>query len=109
MDIKAPIEKYEELTGSKVDTERLMESIRLIMNSQVDYEFRTTVVREMLTKDDILSIGRLIKGAKRYYLQKFSPKKTLDPSYKEKTTYDEEDFKTFIVELKSYVEECIVR
>lgn len=89
MDIKAPIEKYEELTRSEVNTKRLIESVELIMSSQIDYEFRTTVVKEMLTKDDILSIGRLIKGAKRYCLQRFSPKRTLEPSYKEKSTYTE--------------------
>lgn len=109
MDVKAPIEKYEELTRSKVHVEKLIESIKLIMSSQVDYEFRTTVVKEMLSNDDILRIGSLIRGAKRYCLQKFSPKRTLDPSYKGKSTYSEEEFRSLAIELKNYVEECIIR
>ena len=46
-----------------------------------DYEFRTTVVKELLSEENLLQIGGLIKGAKRYYLQRFNPRKTLDPAF----------------------------
>ena len=81
MDVKAPIEKYGEVTRAKVNVEDIKESIAIIMNSCVDYEFRTTIVKELLTFDDILKIGNMIKGARRYYLQRFIPQNTLDPDF----------------------------
>ncbi len=109
MDIKAPLERYEEITRSRLDVDRLRESIEIIKNSSVDYEFRTTVVRDLLSKEDLLRIGLLIKGAKRYYLQRFYPKNTLDPDFTKKSTYREEELKGLAEELKEYVNECFVR
>lgn len=68
MDIKGPLNKYAEITRKPVDPERIKESIKVIMGSNVDYEFRTTVF-SFLTKDDFSEIGKLLSGAKIYYLQ----------------------------------------
>jgi len=109
MDVKAPLYKYEEVVRAKADVKRIEESIRLIMERAKDYEFRTTVVKELLSEENLLQIGGLIKGAKRYYLQRFNPRKTLDPSYRQKTTYTEEELKNLALRLKEYVKECYVR
>ncbi len=45
MDIKAPFEKYDELSGIESDIDKIKQSIRVIMISGIDYEFRTTVVK----------------------------------------------------------------
>ena len=92
MDIKAPLEKYSDIVKVKIDTEKIKKSISLIMNSGVDYEFRTTVVKSQLSFSDFEKIGQLIQGAKRYYLQKFVPSKTLDEKMMSETTYSTEDF-----------------
>ena len=47
------------------------QSIQLLMESPIDYEFRTTVVRELHTMDDLIEIGQWISGARQYHLQKF--------------------------------------
>lgn len=78
MDIKAPLYKYRDITQVNIDTEKIKESINIIMNSGIDYEFRTTVVKSQLNIKDFAAIGELIKGAEKYYLQKFVPSKTLD-------------------------------
>lgn len=49
----------------------ITDSILLIMNSGVDYEFRTTVVPQLQTTADFMDIDSLIKGAKRYFLQAY--------------------------------------
>ena len=41
------------------------------MQSGIDYEFRTTVVNELHTEEDIRKIGEMISGAREYYLQNF--------------------------------------
>lgn len=93
MDIKAPLEKYNRITNSLISTEKIKQSISLIMTSGVEYEFRTTVVKSQLNFEDFEKISELISGAKRYYLQKFIPSKTLNPSFIKEKTYKDEEFK----------------
>jgi pyruvate formate lyase activating enzyme len=110
MDIKAPLAKYAATVARPVDTAAIRASIDLIMASGVPYEFRTTVVKSLLSPEDIEEIGRNIQGAKRYYLQKFiSSNLLLNPQFKKKTTYSDEEFKTLQATLRRYVEECEIR
>ncbi len=79
MDIKTPPspplvrggDKYSEAAGVDVNIEKIKQSIQNIMAGGIDYEFRTTVVDKLHTKEDILQIAEYIKGAKKYCLQKF--------------------------------------
>ena len=72
MDIKNSIEKYPLTCGIKaIDQTKIKDSIRLIENSGVDYEFRTTLVNEFHSLKSIKEMGELIKGAKKLYLQQF--------------------------------------
>ena len=72
MDIKNSEEKYPLTTGVKhVDMDAIKESIHIIMNSGVPYEFRTTLVDEFHELEDMDGLGKLIKGAPILYLQKF--------------------------------------
>lgn len=70
MDIKAPPEKYNKIAGVKVDLKNIKKSIELIKNSGVDYEFRTTVTPD-LNKDDLIEIGKLLQGSKKFAIQQF--------------------------------------
>ncbi len=73
MDIKNSPEKYAVTSGVKeVNMDVIRESIALLMNSRIDYEFRTTVVDEFHQSDDFHRIGELIRGARHYYLQCFT-------------------------------------
>ncbi len=109
MDIKAPLEKYNVITHSLVCSERIRESIGLIMHSGIKYEFRTTVVKSQLSKKDILSIGKLIEGAELYILQKFIPSKTLDPNFSNEKTYSDEELRSLKRKLEKFVCKCLVR
>lgn len=72
MDIKNCKEKYAETIGLKsYDLSKIEESVDFLKSGTVDYEFRTTVVNEFHTVDDILKAAEWIKGAKRYFLQNF--------------------------------------
>ncbi|MBQ8168153.1 anaerobic ribonucleoside-triphosphate reductase activating protein [bacterium] len=109
MDIKAPLEKYQEITGSSISTDKISESINIIMNSGIDYEFRTTVVKSQLNFDDFEKIGDLIQGASKYYLQKFVPTKTLNPEFMSNSTYNDEDFKRIVELLACKISHIAVR
>ncbi len=72
MDIKNCLAKYPETVGIKnFDTAPIKESIDFLINSNIDFEFRTTIVRELHTAQDIKTLAEEIKGAKRYFLQNF--------------------------------------
>ena len=72
MDIKNAPERYGETIGiQNAPIEQVLASVDFLLKDKVDYEFRTTVVREFHTREDIAEIGRWITGAKRYFLQKF--------------------------------------
>ena len=70
MDIKAPPEKYDAVCGVPVDQGAIHDSIALLMDGRVDYEFRTTIIPQ-LTREDILTIGNHIRGARAYVLQHY--------------------------------------
>ena len=72
MDIKNCREEYAKTCGlSKMDISKIEKSVEILMQGGVDYEFRTTVTKELHTPDDFAKIGQWIKGAKRYYIQSF--------------------------------------
>jgi pyruvate formate lyase activating enzyme len=78
MDIKAGPENYAHTCGlEKIDLKPIDESIRLLMNAGIDYEFRTTVVDELHTVRDFEAIAGWIAGAKAYYLQAFTDRDTV--------------------------------
>lgn len=71
MDIKNSFEKYNETTGISADIDSIKESIEILINGNIDYEFRTTLVSGFHTTQDMQRIGEMIKGTKKYYLQNF--------------------------------------
>ncbi len=109
MDIKAPLEKYSDVVKVNVDTDKIKRSINLIMNSGIDYELRTTVVKSLLSKDDLRKIGELIQGGRLHILQKFVPSKLLDPKFSKETNYSDEEFEEFKQMMLNYVEKCVIR
>lgn len=104
MDIKAPIEKYDLITNVKINKNNILKTIELIKNNKIDYEFRTTVLKSQLSYDDFNQIGQMIKGAKRYYLQKFVPSEILDKKLLKEQTYTDNELKIICQNLKKYVE-----
>jgi len=109
MDIKAPLEKYDEVTGVKVNKKKIQESIDIIRNSGIDYEFRTTVIPKHFKKEEVLAIGKWLRGSKRYYLQQFRADKTLNESYKKIEQYPPEKLKEFAELMKPYFDSVKVR
>ena len=72
MDIKNSKEKYAETTGkADLDISAIEKSVSFLMSGKVDYEFRTTVVKELHSEEDIENIALWLKGAKKYFLQNF--------------------------------------
>ena len=72
MDIKNCPDKYAETIGVKgFNLQSVKDSVRLLMQGTVGYEFRTTVVKGMHTPQDIVEIGKWIQGAQKYFIQPY--------------------------------------
>ena len=110
MDIKAPLNKYEKVVGVKVDLEKIKKSINLIMKNLADYEFRTTIIPNLLSEEDIIDLAKEIKGAKRFYLQQFVNKgKMLVEEYKEIKPYPSKKLEEIRNKIKDNFEVCEIR
>ncbi len=110
MDIKGPLGRYDEIAKVKVDKEKIKESANILMKGNVDYEFRTTCVPGLLGNDDFESIGKWLKGAKRYFLQQFKPdKKCIDENYAEKKPLPAGKLEEFKKILEHYFDEVVLR
>ncbi len=79
------------------------------MNSGIDYEFRTTVVPELHTKEDFIKMAQWIKGAKRFVLQQFRPQKCLNKKFEKVQPFDLQEIEEFKKILAPYVQEVLSR
>ena len=110
MDVKMPLdERYSKAAGVEPDLEKLKESINLIMNSGLGYEFRTTVVPTIHEKEDVADIARLLKGAEKYVIQQFNPKNSWDPALREIRPYSNEEILEMADACAEYLEKVIIR
>ena len=88
MDIKAVFNNYYKIINTKIDTNKIIESIKLINESKIDHEFRTTIIKGMHTKEDLDEIVKLVNGSP-YYLQNFKMEDTVINKKMEGFTEDE--------------------
>lgn len=72
MDIKTSRERYSAVAGVDIDISKIEESADMIMRSGIDYEFRTTVVKELHSAEDFTNIGNWLSGANAFFLQSFA-------------------------------------
>ncbi len=109
MDMKASFEKYDTACGVNVDVESIKRSIEIIMNSKIEYEFRTTAVPDITDESDIESIAASVKGAKKYVLQQFIPKNAMDEKLRNITPYEKDVFEKMMEKAKKYVKNAMMR
>lgn len=111
MDIKTDLSLYDKLIRSDCSPEDILSSIYSVMQSNLEYEFRTTCVKKLVDKDIIESIAALIKGSRRYALQLFNNMEVLHPEFFTGPApfYSEDDLLYFRDIVSPWVEECIVR
>ncbi len=109
LDIKSSPERYSLASGIQVDLKKIEKSVEILMNSGVEYEFRTTCVPGFVEENDLEKIGKLINGGRLYVLQQFRSGTTLDPSLSRLKPYPTERLKSFVEIMKPYVERVEVR
>lgn len=108
MDVKNSPEKYPKTVGvEKADIEAVSQSIRLLLTGNKDYEFRTTVVKQLHDADSFRAIGQWIHGAKRCFLQPFVDRDTVP--YAGLCAPDAEELSNYAQILRPHVVEVQIR
>lgn len=109
VDIKTSMDKYALVTAQKDIGKAVSETILLTMASPIPYEFRTTCAPGIVEEEDFRLIGKLVKGAKKYYLQQFRSAVTYDDSYQKVKPFGKDALREFARILEGYVEEVGIR
>ena len=108
MDVKSSPNGYNIACGGMVNVDNVLKSIAfLIAQNKVDYEFRTTVVKQLHSKQDFEEIASLIKGCKRYFLQQYKHShKVIKEGY---SAYSEVEMKELCSFIKGLNINCALR
>ncbi len=108
MDIKNEVWKFSESAWVALDENLYLESIKLILNSNVDYEFRTTVIKWIHNEKIIENIAKYILGAKKYFLQNFKWWNTLEKNFKWES-FSESELNNFKKISEKYIKNVWIR
>lgn len=108
MDIKWNYNNLDSLFWVKYDKKAYLESIEIIKNSNINYEFRTTLIKNYHNLDDFENIVKQIDWSKNYFLQNYKWWNTLDSNFNWESFTSTEllDFKNIAI---NYVESCNIR
>lgn len=111
MDIKTDPALYSFFVKYGCESADILSSIQAIMNSAIDYEFRTTCVRPFISQPVIGKISGIIKGAGLYVLQRFQNKNVLDPDFfaAEDCGFSDQELLELQTAAEPFVENCIIR
>jgi len=110
MDIKAPKNKYPILAGVEVNIRNIEKSIKIIKKQAPDYEFRTTVIPNLIEKKDIIDIAKWLKGSRRYVLQQFQkPSALINKKLNKSKPYKAEFLKDLLKNIEQYFDYCEIR
>ncbi len=107
MDLKTSPKKYTQL-GAK-DTSGLMRSVEILKTGKVPYEFRTTLVPQLVTPEDIVCIGEVVNGGAICALQQFVPSSTLDKKFESLRPYAPEVINGFAKTMRKYAKNVLLR
>jgi pyruvate formate lyase activating enzyme len=112
MDIKASDENpiYRNILNEGIKLEDIKESVEILKNGDVDFEFRTTVVNTIHRKEEFLEIAKWIGGVDvKYYLQNFRAEKTIDPAFEKVKPFTKEFLEEVVKEISPSFKICELR
>ena len=104
MDVKAPLERYGEVTHVNVDVKAIEKSADLVRNADIPATFRTTVVPGLVGLEDVVKIGQWLGRSASYVIQQFVPHNTIDPAYSDKEPYRREQLEAMVEAATPYFE-----
>ncbi len=111
MDIKTDPFRYSPVIGRDCDPDLILSTVRIIMDSSLPHEFKTTCIKPLVDASVIETISRIIKGSMLYALQRFRKTEVLHPKYFQENEYliDDDELMDLKTIADPWVQRCIVR
>ena len=113
MDVKNSLSRYPETVGiARFDTAPVEESMDLLMENRIPFEFRTTLVKGLHTPEGIAEMGQRLRGEERFFLQSFEDSGDLivgDPERGGLSAFDKEETASLLSVLCKYVPNAQIR
>ena len=108
MDIKQSQEKYNDIASmTHSDIEPINASVNLLKEGRVEYEFRTTLMKECHTPSDLEAIGKWLQGASAYYLQSYKESgQIINPIF---SSFDTATLQSYVDIVKPYIPNTFLR
>jgi len=109
LDLKTAPQRYGELHRGPVILGNLQQTVRLLVESDIDYEFRTTCVPGLVEETDVAEIGKLIAGSSSWVLQQFIAEHALDAGCSNLVPHPPETLESFKAIAETYVDSVQLR
>jgi|TARA_B100002003_G_C14149383_1_gene552774 pyruvate formate lyase activating enzyme len=110
MDIKTSLDDYNAVIGFEINPAKIKRSIDLIKESDIEYDFRTTVVPGLITKENVVKIGELLKGSKKFTIQNFRDKTDMiETRFKNVKPYSTEELEEMKESIKDCFDEVVIK
>jgi len=114
MDVKAPLisERYSEASGIDAGPflENVERTIDFLMRSEIEHEFRTTLVPTLHGREDVVKICQKIRNCRKYALQNFrSDVETINPKFRNLKPFTVKEMQSFLAEVKRFVPNAVLR
>jgi pyruvate formate lyase activating enzyme len=110
MDVKGCLNKYDIITGIQPNLDDIEKSIKMIIEGSIPYEFRTTVVPELVKTEDIEEAGKILRGGRKWYLQQFKSEPDLvNDKFKNLRPYSRKVLEEMREIGDRYVDDCEIR
>jgi pyruvate formate lyase activating enzyme len=108
MDIKATPKKYDDIAGVKINKTNIEKTKKLIQNSDIEYEFRTTIIKGFHNEKMLEEIFRFCQGCQKFTIQNYRNGKTLNPEWKKYTGFRSEELNQIKKIAEQYIEKVLV-
>lgn len=108
VDLKFSWSNYQQLAPAGLISE-IKKSVEMIIHSNLDYEFRTTIVPGLHDKKEITKISKQIEGAEKYFIQNFRPVNTLEPNLKDRRSFAPSELQEFRRTAEKYLKNVQIR
>jgi pyruvate formate lyase activating enzyme len=109
MDVKTDLKNYRKITSWDGDVQKIRDSIAQIINKAPEYEFRSTLVKGLHSRKDVLEIAKLVRGARKFTVQNFISSETISKDLGKKNEFKRAELEKFSKILEEYVKEVDIR
>jgi pyruvate formate lyase activating enzyme len=111
LDIKTALNprKYRKAVGRKIEVGLIRRTIQFLLEGNLDYEFRTTLIRNLVGEEEIEAIGKIIRNGRRYFLQQYLPERARRKVFRKVQPYTREEAERLLALARRYIKETHLR